>query len=173
MSLMQLPATNSSAKIIFSISYALLPFQLCMQPHRYSRLLGGLFKLKNTTTLAFQKLKYALPVNVSMLGIGIAGFSATFSSNIITISQIWSTLNLFLSSNECTYDLCLSYDTSSATIRLDYVMTSIKTSPNFPEFLQSARITAVIFWIFSLLFLHSPICNEQKSYTFGISKLLA
>lgn len=154
MSLMQLPATNSWAKIIFSISYALLPFQLCMQPHRYSRLLGGLFKLKNTTTLAFQKVKYALPVNVSMLGIGIAGFSATFSSNIITISQIWSTLNLFLSSNECTYDLCLSYDTS--TIRLDYVMTSIKTSRNFPEFPQSARITAVIFWIFSLLLFAFP-----------------
>ena len=92
MSLMQMPAPNSSAKVIVSIRYASLLFQLCMQPHGYSLLLGGLFKLENTTTLAFYKLKYALPVNVSKLGIGIAGFSGTFSSNIITIIQIWSTL---------------------------------------------------------------------------------
>ena len=91
MSLMQLPAPNSSAKVIVSIQYyVLLLFQLCMQPHGYSLLLGELFKIENATTLAFYKLKYALPVNVSKLGIGIAVFSGIYlySSNIITISQI-------------------------------------------------------------------------------------
>ena len=62
MSVMQLPAPNTSAKVIVSFRYALLLFELCMQPNagrgrwlviHYSPLLGGLFKLENATTLAF------------------------------------------------------------------------------------------------------------------------
>ena len=54
MSYMQLPTPNSSAKVIVSIQYyVLLLFQLCMQPHGYSLLLGGLLKIENATTLAF------------------------------------------------------------------------------------------------------------------------
>ena len=33
MSLMQLPAPNTSAKVIVSIRYAVLLFKLCMLPH--------------------------------------------------------------------------------------------------------------------------------------------
>ena len=37
-------------------------------------------------------------------------------------------------------------------------MTSLKTSPNFPEFSRSARIFASIKWIYFVLFLHSQVC---------------
>ena len=56
MSLMQLPAPNTSAKVIVSFRYATAMW--VMQGRwriviHYSPLLGGLFKLENATTLAF------------------------------------------------------------------------------------------------------------------------
>ena len=48
MSLMQLPAPNTSAKVIVSFRYATAIWVI-----HYSPLLGGLFKLENATTLAF------------------------------------------------------------------------------------------------------------------------
>ena len=63
MSLMQLPAPNTSAKVIVSFRYATDISVICIQPNpgrrrwriviHYSPLLGGLFKLENATTLAF------------------------------------------------------------------------------------------------------------------------
>ena len=80
MSLMQLPAPNTPANFIVGIRYALLPFELCM--HACSRVVCCSFTVRR----AFQSrkclpktLKHALPVNVSNLGIGIAGFCGTFS----------------------------------------------------------------------------------------------
>ena len=58
MSLMQLPAPNTSAKVIVSFRYATAMW-IIIQPNpgriviHYSPLLGGLFKLENATTLAF------------------------------------------------------------------------------------------------------------------------
>ena len=57
MSLMQLPAPNTSAKVIVSFRYATAIWVIQPNPGRivihYSPLLGGLFKLENATTLAF------------------------------------------------------------------------------------------------------------------------
>ena len=57
MSLMQLPAPNTSAKVIVSFRYATAMWVIQANPGRivihYSPLLGWLFKLKNATTLAF------------------------------------------------------------------------------------------------------------------------
>ena len=59
MSLMQLPAPNTSAKVIVSFRYATATAMWVIQPNpgriviRYSPLLGGLFKLENATTLTF------------------------------------------------------------------------------------------------------------------------
>ena len=68
-------------------------------------------------------------------------------------SNVISSGHLFLC-NECTYDLCFSYDS-----RLLPLSDVSKTLPNFPEFPK-----CYCGWIFSLLFLHSPMCNEPKSY---------
>lgn len=142
MSLMQMPAPNSSAKVIVSIRYASLLFQLCMQPHGYSLLLGGLFKLENTTTLTFYKLKICPSSECFKAG---HWYSRVQSHIFLQHYYNYPNLNyisLFLSSNKCTCDLYFSYDKSSATVRLVPVMTSVKTSPNFTEFLRSVRITA-------------------------------
>ena len=69
MSLMQLPAPNTSATVIVSFRYAkycYVSYDALIQPNpgrpagalayiviHYSPLLGGLFKLENATTLAF------------------------------------------------------------------------------------------------------------------------
>ena len=67
MSLMQLPAPNTSAKVIVSFRYATAMWVMHSAKSRpagrgrwrnkvvihYSPLLGGLFKLENATTLAF------------------------------------------------------------------------------------------------------------------------
>ena len=80
--------------------------------------------------------------------------------NDVTISHLWIILTstLYFGRCECTENLCLSYDTSSASVRFFPWLTSLKTSPNFPEFSRSARIFASIKWIFFVLFLHSQVC---------------
>ena len=52
--------------------------------------------------------------------------------NGVTISHIWNILTSTSGDNECTGNLCLSYDTLSASVRFFPWMTSLKTSPNFP-----------------------------------------
>ena len=61
--------------------------------------------------------------------------------NGVTNSHIWNILTSTSGDNECTGNLCLSYDTSSASVRFFPWMTSLNTSPNFPEFPRSARIS--------------------------------
>ena len=58
-----------------------------------------------------------------------------------------------------------SYDMSSATIKLVLLMTSVKTSPDFPEFLRSARITAAIVCIFSFALFCIFRCVMSQSLT--------
>ena len=108
----------------------------------YSLLLGGLFKLENTTTLTFYKLKICPSSECFKAG---HWYSRVQSHIFLQHYYNYPNLNyisLFLSSNKCTCDLYFSYDKSSATVRLVPVVTSVKTSPNFTEFLRSVRITA-------------------------------
>ena len=90
--------------------------------------------------------------------------------NDVTISHLWiiltSTSGDVNALKICAVFVapCLSYDTSSASVRFFPWMTSLKTSPNFPEFSRSARIFASIKWIFFVLFLHSRgvhVCNQS------------
>ena len=143
----------------FTTIWVMQPHGRVVAVHSYSPLLGGLFKLENATTLAFYKLKFAFPANVSKLGIGKAVFSGTFSFQQYHNKPNLKYIYLIFIINECACHLCISYDTSSATVRLVHFVTSVKTSSNFPEFHRSARIIAAIVWIFFLLWLHSPMFN--------------
>ena len=81
-------------------------------------------------------------------------------SNGVTISQIWNILTSTSGDNECTGNLCLSYDTSFVSVRFFPVN---DVTENIAEFPRSARIFASIKWIIFMLFLHSPLCLTQLS----------
>ena len=125
---------------------------LCLSTHNC---LAGFLNVKNVTAFNIWK------ENLSSQRISLSttlicpGSVKPPLCNGVTISHIWNILTSTSGDNECTGNLCLSYDTSSASVRFFPWMTSLKTSPNSPE---SARILASIKWIFFMLFLHSPVC---------------
>ena len=85
MSLMQLPAPITSAKVIVSFRYATgycyVSYSAKSRPYSHSlfTIVRRAFQTRKCDDTCLLKLKYALPVNVSKMGIRIAGFSGTFS----------------------------------------------------------------------------------------------